>query len=457
MPALQTSHTRLRSRTDSPGMQAVGPAHAHKHQAAFEPGESPDDEESVHRQQHRLDLVGPQLESVSSSGFAVVDARAAWLQGSNQGAVALHETVLAAAAQHQLTVERRAGLQFGNQFRRIPAAERIAKSILIAIASGERDGAVAAQRHAGQRTLRAPGSQAVLLRQPGSQEARLTRRDLPWLAGVAFFGALVGPVALAWGLQRASGAGASLMLTMEALFTAGLARILYGETMDRRVWLAMLTLLAGGVLLVVDQARSGQDAGVLGLVAVLVATAAWGTDNALSRALADRDPGQVVLAKSSLGASCALALAMVFGEAAPTIVAAAALLAIGACGYGLSLRFYLLAQRRFGAARTGSVFACAPFLGALGALVLGDRSGSWLMAGAGGLMALGVWTHLAERHEHEHQHEALEHEHAHSHDDGHHDHPHNPMPHGSHSHPHVHVPVRHAHPHAPDLHHQHRH
>ena len=297
----------------------------------------------------------------------------------------------------------------------------------------------------------------ALLRQPGSQEARLTRRDLPWLAGVAFFGALVGPVALAWGLQRASGAGASLMLTMEALFTAGLARILYGETMDRRVWLAMLTLLAGGVLLVVDQARSGQDAGVLGLVAVLVATAAWGTDNALSRALADRDPGQVVLAKSSLGASCALALAMVFGEAAPTIVAAAALLAIGACGYGLSLRFYLLAQRRFGAARTGSVFACAPFLGALGALVLGDRSGSWLMAGAGGLMALGVWTHLAERHEHEHQHEALEHEHAHSRDDGHHDHPHNPMPHGSHSHPHVHVPVRHAHPHAPDLHHQHRH
>lgn len=296
-----------------------------------------------------------------------------------------------------------------------------------------------------------------LLRQPASREARLTRRDLPWLMGVAFFGALLGPVALAWGLQRTSGTGASLMLSMEALFTAALARVLYGETMDRRVWLAMLALLAGGVLLVADQVRSGQVAGVLGLAAVLVATAAWGTDNALSRALADRDPGQVVLAKSTLGASCALALAHVFGEAAPTMIAAAALLAIGAAGYGLSLRFYLLAQRRFGAARTGSVFGCAPFIGALGALALGDRSGSWLMAGAGGLMALGVWTHLAERHEHEHQHDALEHEHAHSHDDGHHDHSHDPMPAGSHSHPHMHAPVRHAHPHAPDLHHQHRH
>lgn len=297
----------------------------------------------------------------------------------------------------------------------------------------------------------------ALLRQPSTREARLTRKDVPWLAGVAFFGALVGPVALAWGLQRAGGAGASLMLTMEALFTAGLARALYGETMDRRVWLAMGALLCGGVLLVADQARGGEAAGVLGLLAVLLATAAWGTDNALSRALADRDPGQVVLAKSSLGASCALALALGFGEPAPAAAAAVALVAIGAAGYGLSLRFYLLAQRRFGAARTGSVFASAPFIGALGALALGDRSGSWLMAAAGGFMALGVWIHLAERHEHEHQHEALAHEHAHSHDDGHHDHAHDPMPPGPHSHPHAHAPVRHGHPHAPDLHHQHRH
>ena len=40
--------------------------------------------------------------------------------------------------------------------------------------------------------------------------------------------------------------------------------------------------------------------------------------------------------------------------------AAVGLLVIGATGYGLSLRFYLLAQRAFGAARTGFVFAFAP-------------------------------------------------------------------------------------------------
>ena len=87
----------------------------------------------------------------------------------------------------------------------------------------------------------------ALLRKPAAREARLTRSDVPRLASLAFFGAVVGPVALAWGLQRASGAGASLMLTLEALFTAVLARLLYGESMGRRVWLAMALLLVGGV------------------------------------------------------------------------------------------------------------------------------------------------------------------------------------------------------------------
>jgi drug/metabolite transporter (DMT)-like permease len=296
----------------------------------------------------------------------------------------------------------------------------------------------------------------ALMRKPAGEEARLRASDARWLLGVAFFGALLGPVALAWGLQRASGAGASLMLAMEALFTVALARALYGETLDRRVWRAMLALLAGGVLLVLDQARSGREP-ALGLLAVLVATASWGTDNALSRALADRDPGQVVMCKAALGAACAVALAFAFGEHLPSAAAALALALIGAAGYGLSLRFYLLAQRAFGAARTGSVFACAPFIGALAALALGDRSGSYLMLAAGALMAAGVWAHLSERHEHEHEHAAVEHEHAHTHDDGHHSHTHEPVPTGPHSHPHRHEPVRHAHPHTPDLHHQHRH
>lgn len=296
----------------------------------------------------------------------------------------------------------------------------------------------------------------VLSRQRVEREARLARSDLPRLLLMAAFGAVLGPVALAWGLQRTSGTGASLMLTLEALFTALLARWLYQETMDRRVWAAMLFLLAGGAVLVLDQGRTGGSQ-LLGLLAVLLATAAWGADNTLSRALAERDPSQVVWGKAALGASATAVLALLFGEPLPAFDTAFALFVVGATGYGLSLRFYLLAQRAFGAARTGSVFAFAPFIGAGLAIALGDRGGSWVMAAGGVLMILGVVLHLAESHGHEHEHEALAHEHAHRHDDGHHNHWHEVMPAGSHSHRHVHEPLRHVHPHVPDAHHRHEH
>ena len=66
------------------------------------------------------------------------------------------------------------------------------------------------------------------------------------------------------------------MLTLEAVFTALLAfGAIYHETMDRRVWTAVLLLAVGGGVLVLDQGRDG-SAQLWGLLAVLLATAAWG-------------------------------------------------------------------------------------------------------------------------------------------------------------------------------------
>ena len=301
----------------------------------------------------------------------------------------------------------------------------------------------------------------ALLRQPIAREAGVRRSDASRLALMALFGAVIGPVALAWGLQRTSGASASLMLTLEAVFTAVLARLWYHETLDRRVILALILLTLGGMVLVIDRANVGPGgtSQMLGLLAVMVATAAWGVDNTLSRTVADRDPGQVVMFKGALGAVATSLMAVVLSEPVPAVLPALALLAVGATGYGLSLRFYLLAQRAFGAARTGSVFAFAPFVGALFAFGLGERGGSvWMLAGAL-LMALGIALHLAESHGHEHGHDEMEHEHAHSHGDGHHTHAHDSLSLslGQHSHLHRHEPTRHTHAHVPDEHHAHRH
>lgn len=297
---------------------------------------------------------------------------------------------------------------------------------------------------------------AVFMRKPKEREAQIQATDAGRLLLMALFGAVLGPVALAWGLQNTSGTAASLMLTLEAVFTAGLAWLLYGETVDRRVVFAMLLLLLGGVLLALEQGLSGAVQ-LLGLTAVMAATVAWGIDNTLSRGVADRDPGQVVFVKATLGLLATGLLAWQLGEAHPSAGQVLALLGVGASGYGLSLRFYLLAQRHFGAARTGSVFAFAPFIGALGAVVMGERGGSGYLWLGGAMMLVGVVLHLVELHAHAHVHETMAHEHAHTHDDGHHNHAHEVMPKGAHSHWHRHEPMSHTHAHVPDLHHLHGH
>lgn len=296
----------------------------------------------------------------------------------------------------------------------------------------------------------------LLLRADSASEAPLQRQHWPRLLLMSGFGAVLGPAALAWGLQHTSGMGASLMLSLEAVFTILLSLLFYHEAIGHRVGLAMALLSAGGALLVLDQAHVGSSH-FIGLLAVMAATLAWGIDNTLSRGLADLDPGQVILGKAALGASCSCLIAIVLGQTSLPFYAGLSLFLIGAFGYGLSLRFYLLAQRAFGASRTGSLFAAAPFIGASIAFSLGERELSlWLIA-ATILMIAGVILHITEQHEHAHQHQALEHEHAHRHDDGHHDHLHETMPTGTHSHTHLHEAMAHSHTHAPDLHHEHTH
>ena len=77
---------------------------------------------------------------------------------------------------------------------------------------------------------------------------------------------------------------------------------------------------------------------------------------------------------------------------------------VGFLGYGVSLALFVLALRHLGTARTGAYFSLAPFVGAvLAVLLLGEPLSARLLV-AGGLMAVGLWLHLAERHEHEHSH-----------------------------------------------------
>lgn len=298
---------------------------------------------------------------------------------------------------------------------------------------------------------------ASLAQKPMVQEAGapFARTALGPLLVMALAGAAVAPTLLAWGIQRTGPVTGGLLLNLEAVWTVVFARIVFGEFLGRRVVLALALMTGGGVLLSMTGHGAGWSA--VGVAAVLGATVSWAIDNTASRRLAELRTLTVVAAKGALGAALTLSLAMATGEPRPETWRAVVLLLAGATGYGLSLRLYLLAQRRIGSARTASVFALAPFIGAAIGLAVVPAHLTWSTGAAALLFALGVVMHVSERHAHAHHHEATAHEHAHRHDDGHHAHAHDVPVEGEHSHPHVHQPVAHAHEHGEDVHHGHTH
>jgi drug/metabolite transporter (DMT)-like permease len=292
----------------------------------------------------------------------------------------------------------------------------------------------------------------------GGALLRLPPGSWPTLLATAAAGGVAAPLCLMEGLRRSEGQAASVLLSLEAVFTAILAAALFREHVGRAAWGAVGLAAGAAILLAEPWAGTDRPDGV-GLLLVALATAGWALDNNLSRRLSDRDPVQVAALKGLVAGPACLGVALLLGSPVPTDpLALGGAAAVGLLSYGLSLVLVLRAFAGLGAARTMAIFGAAPAFGAAGCWAfLGERPGPALL-GAGALLAAGGWLLSRERHDHEHVHEAMEHEHPHRHDDGHHDHVHEgwegPEPH---VHRHRHAPLVHSHPHAPDLHHRHGH
>ncbi len=295
-----------------------------------------------------------------------------------------------------------------------------------------------------------------LIRRRQAREAPLTRADLPWLGGATLFGGVLGPVLLMVGLSTTSASTASLLLNLEGVFTALLAWFAFKENFDRRIFLGMLFIVAGGAAL--SWQGSGGTGVPIGSLAVIGACLCWGIDNNLTQKVSAGDPVQVTAVKGMVAGVVNLGIAALLGSRMPSLPLAAMAMVVGLLGYGCSLVLFVLALRQIGTARTGAYFSLAPFVGAGVSLLLVREAVGPLFLVAVVLMGAGVWLHLTEHHEHEHTHEPMEHTHRHHHD-AHHQHEHDGTePSGEpHTHRHRHQPLIHSHPHFPDIHHRHGH
>src|SRR6185295_4477657 len=110
------------------------------------------------------------------------------------------------------------------------------------------------------------------------------------MAAVVFFGGVAGPVFLMLGLQATSGSAASLLLNLEGLATMAIAWIVFRESVDRRLFIGAMAILAGAMVLSWDFGAVSLSGGAL---LVAAACACWGIDNNLTRKLSGADPVQI--------------------------------------------------------------------------------------------------------------------------------------------------------------------
>lgn len=285
-------------------------------------------------------------------------------------------------------------------------------------------------------------------------EASLSKKEIPYIAAMIALD-IAAPVLLLLGLQRTTAGTASLLNNFEIVATSIIALVFFREAIDRRQWIAMVLIIIASAVLTFGADNSFSLS--FGSVYILLACLCWGFENNCTRQLSLKDPVQIVVIKGFGSGAGALIVCALWGDFTANVFYIICALALGFVAYGLSILFYIFAQRSLGAARTSIYYSIAPFIGVLLSWILLKEKITAGFLAALFTMIAATYFMVTELHSHTHIHQSVSHNHKHRHDDNHHNHTHAESVDGYHTHPHTHEELEHSHSHYPDEHHRHEH
>ena len=237
-----------------------------------------------------------------------------------------------------------------------------------------------------------------------------SRRSSLALAGAIVSGGIIAPALLFWGLSSLSAAPASLLLSLEVVFTALLAGIIFREQITKQVWAAVVLMVVASVLLAWTGGRLSWS---LSAIAVALAALFWGLDNNLTREVRGYSAAYIAQVKGLVAGTVNLLIGILVLDQIPKLIPAVAGAALGAVSYGLSLVLFVQALRLLGSARTGAYFSSAPMVAAVLSLIIFPQPPGWRLLVAFVLVVAATVLMVSERHAHEHKHGELVHSHSH--------------------------------------------
>lgn len=280
----------------------------------------------------------------------------------------------------------------------------------------------------------------------------LTRKELPYTAAMVVLD-IAAPILLMLGITRTNSANVSLLNNFEIVATSIIALVIFKEIISKKLWAAIALVTIASAILSFE--GTGSFTLNSGSLFVLGACLCWGLENNCTKMISNKSSVEIVVIKGIFSGLGSLAVALLVGERIPSVVWILCVMLLGFVAYGLSIHFYIMAQKDLGAAKTSAYYSIAPFLGVVFSVVLLGEKPKIQFYVALAVMVISTYLMVKDtvqlQHTHEHKHT---HTHEHRHGDTVHTHEHTHI----HSHPHVHNgdSEDHTHRHTP-AYHQHSH
>lgn len=202
-------------------------------------------------------------------------------------------------------------------------------------------------------------------------EQWLDKKDLPYTIAMVVLD-IAAPIFLMFGIANTNSANVSLINNFEIVATSIIALVIFKEKISKRLWSAIILVMLSSIILSFE----GTDAFVLnkGSLCVMCACICWGIENNCTRSISDKSSEEIVLIKGIFSGIGSIIIALIIGEKAPEIIYILAIMLLGFVSYGLSINFYIMAQKNLGAAKTSAFYSVAPFLGVgFSFIILGEK------------------------------------------------------------------------------------
>lgn len=200
----------------------------------------------------------------------------------------------------------------------------------------------------------------------GKQQDRLTGKELPYTIAMVILDILA-PILLMYGIARTNAANVSLLNNFEIVATSIIALVLFNEAISIKLWLVILLVAISSAILSFE--GNGAFAFNEGSLLVLGASMCWGFENNCTKKISHKNTEEIVTIKGCFSGLGSFIIALILGEKIPQWNLICLVLLLGFVSYGLSINFYIKAQKELGAAKVSAFYSIAPFLGVLFSMI----------------------------------------------------------------------------------------